>query len=91
MPPRHRECFIPAKVGTSVSDTGWRILAHPAGFGGLGIQNPVETSDNEYNNSIKITKDLTNLIYLQEQPLDKLDKDNISKCKKVWGMIKPHV
>ena len=68
-----------------------RILALTARFGGLGIQNPVKTSDNEYNNSIKITKDLTNLIYLQEQPLDKLDKDNISKCKKVWGMIKPHV
>ena len=86
-----RECFIPAIVGKSVSDTGRRILALTARFGGLGIQNLVKTSDNEYNNSIKITKDLTNLIYLQEQPLDKLDKDNISKCKKVWGMIKPHV
>ena len=56
-------------------------MALPAKFGGLGIQNLVETYDNDYSNSIKITKDLTNLIYLQEQSSSKQDKDNISKCK----------
>ena len=35
-------------VGRTVSDAEHRILALPVRFGGIGILNPVETADQEY-------------------------------------------
>ena len=41
----------------------------PVRYGGLGITDPTETADREYEASVKITEDLSNLILLQEQDL----------------------
>ena len=44
---------------------------------GLGITNPVETADREYEMSLKLTEDLTTLILNQETSLKSLDKEKI--------------
>ena len=46
-----RDTLIPAVVGRQVSDLERRLLALPTRFGGLGIQNPMETADIEYKAS----------------------------------------
>ena len=38
-------------------------------YGGLGISNPMETGDREYNASKRITANLTRLIIQQEQDI----------------------
>ena len=50
-------------------------------FGGLGIQNPTKTADREYQASKRITSQLTELIFNQDQDLSKLDRSFISKTK----------
>ena len=72
-----RDTFIPAILGRSVSDIHRRMFALPVRFGGLGIVNPVEMADREYQTSIRITEELVGLIYHQETTLKKLDKVKI--------------
>ena len=43
-----REKLIPSLIGREVSDVERRLLALPVRFGGLAIQNPVNTADREY-------------------------------------------
>ena len=74
-----REKLIPAIVGRSVSDIERRLLALPVRFGGIGIQNPVDTADNEYKTSVKITEPLKRLIFNQESTLENLDEDQVKK------------
>ena len=57
------------------------MLALPLRYGGLGIQNPTKTADREYQASRKITSQLTNLIFNQDQDLSKLDMTQIIKTK----------
>ena len=80
-----REKLIPALVGRQVSDLEREMLSLPYRFGGMGIQNPVETSDREYNTSREITKDLTQLIIEQDMDVTKLDagksRETIAKLK----------
>ena len=45
------------------------MLSLPVRFGGLGIANPSETADREYNASRKVTADLRNLIMAQQQDM----------------------
>ena len=58
-------------------------------FGGIGVLNPVETSDIEYQTSLKITANLKQLIFNQESNLDNLNenrvKETINKCKQEKG------
>ena len=68
-----RETFIPAIIGRKVSDIERRIISLPVRYGGLGIPNPVETSEREYSASKEITMDLTDLIYRQEQNISLFD------------------
>ena len=57
------------------------MFALPLWYGGLGIPNPTRTADREYEASRKITKQLTELIFIQDQDLGKLDKSMIVKTK----------
>ncbi len=76
-----RSVLIPAIIGRQVSDIERDMLALPLRWGGLGIQNPMETAEREYEASRRITEQLTGLIYNQDQDLTKLDMLAISKVK----------
>ena len=41
------------------------IISLPVRYGGLGIANPVETAEREYQASITVTENLAELIYIQ--------------------------
>ena len=62
-----REQFIPALIGRTVSDSERQYLSLPVRFGGIGIADPVDTADREYNASRKVTASLSNLIKHQVQ------------------------
>ena len=70
-----RQVLIPAIVGRKVSDDERKILSLPVRLGGLGISNPVETADREYDASCFITEDLSSLILRQEQDLSLYNPD----------------
>ena len=76
-----RDKLLPAIIGREVSDIERQMLALPLRFGGIGIQNPVLTSDREYTASVLVTKQLTDLIYLQDTSVDKLDVECIRSTK----------
>ncbi len=69
-----REKLIPAVVGRKVSDLERRILALPVRYGGIGLLNPVETAEIEYETSVATTENLTEIIYNQERNFDNLDE-----------------
>ncbi len=75
------EHLIPALVGRKVSSIETDLLALPARWGGLGIQNPILTCDREYKCSKEITKHLVDLILNQEVTLDKIDRNSIKMTK----------
>ena len=61
-----KEEFIPAITGKlHIPDNIRRIFSLPAKMGGMGISNASETSDLEYNNSIKATLALTEALFNQ--------------------------
>ena len=68
-----RNKLIPALVGRQVSDDERIMLGLPYRFGGLGIQNPVETADHEYKTSVAVTKNLTQLIIAQDMDVNKVN------------------
>ena len=70
-----RQEFIPAIVGRTVSDEERSLLSLPVRLGGLGIANPTETADREYEASCIITEDLANFILRQEQDLSLYDSE----------------
>ena len=72
-----REKLIPAIIGSKVSDIERRITALPVRFGGIGILNPVESADLEYETSTKITENLKNIIVHQERTLENLHEDRV--------------
>ena len=72
-----RDKLIPAIVGRKVSDLERRMLALPVKYGGIGIQNPVETADIEYEASVKITTNLKSIIFNQERNLENLDENMV--------------
>ena len=76
-----RNAFIPAIVGRQISELERRLLALPVRHGGLGIQDPCKTSQYEYSASIKITDQLTSLIYNQNPSINDLNKDLVRKVK----------
>ena len=70
-----RQHLIPAVVGRPVSDHERELLSLPVRLGGLGITNPTETAEREYNSSCTITEDLADLILQQEQDLSLYDRN----------------
>ena len=79
-----RQKLIPAIVGRAVGDTERKLLSLPVRLGGLGIADPTETADREYEASCTITEDLANLILMQEQDLSLYDTERTAlKVKKI--------
>ena len=48
--------FIPSVVGSNVSPNERMILALPVKHGGLGIQDPSQTAQLEYEASVRVTE-----------------------------------
>ena len=65
--------LIPALTGRLISANDRMRLALPLRFGGLGIQDPTDTSDAEYTASTFITEELTDLIFKQDPDIQSLD------------------
>ena len=69
-----RNTFIPSLVGRSVSDLERQIFSLPVRLGGMGLANPVETADREYDASKTVTACLSELILQQVQDIAQYDK-----------------
>ena len=72
--------FIPAIVGREVSKLQRDLLALPVRYGGLGIANPVQTADREYETSRKVTESLTDLIKQQDITLKRYNRKSVNTC-----------
>ena len=83
-----REHFITSVIGRNVSDTHRRLVALPVRLGGLGIINPVEAADKEYQTSVKVTEDLVDLIYHQATSLKTLDKVKVKAKVEALSLAK---
>ena len=73
-----RDKLIPALIGRKVSDTERRILAMPVRYGGMGINNPTNASQ-QYTASIRITENLTQIIYNQEKDFSNYNSEEVKK------------
>jgi hypothetical protein len=73
-----RNKFIPAVIGRHISDIEREIVSLPVRLGGLGIENPVITADREVKGSVKVTANLSSLIKVQDQTLDKYDHATVN-------------
>ena len=67
------------KSGELLTNCG--ICTLPLRFGGMGIQNPVDTADSEFMASSAITRNLTDLIMQQTTDVDRLDRAEMAKVK----------
>ena len=76
-----RSKLIPAIIGRNVSDLERRMLSLPLRYGGLGMENPVQSADSEYMASKKISEGLVELIYDQDMDVAKINKDEMKKKK----------
>ena len=74
-----REKLIPAIVGRKVSDLERRILALPIRHGGMGIANPTKTSGHEHDASLRITDNLTRIIYNQENDFTNYQLEDVKQ------------
>ena len=72
-----KEKFIPAIIGRKISCLERRILSLPVRYGGLGITNPVKAAEREYEMSIDVTKNLTDLTYNQELTLENYNRKGV--------------
>ena len=63
-------------------------MALPVRLGGLGIINPVEAADKEYQTSVKVTEDLVDLIYHQATSLKTLDKVKVKAKVEALSLAK---
>ena len=59
--------FVPSLFGSKVKDIVGRLIALPPKLGGMGITNPIEIANNEYENSIRLTQNLTKMIINQDR------------------------
>ena len=73
-----REKLIPAILGRKVTNIERTIISLPVRMGGLGIQNPVQTSDIEFHNSSQVTQNLTQLIMNQETNFENYDEAEVA-------------
>ena len=62
-----RNTFIPALIGRQISDSEREIFSLPVRFGGIGIANPTENAQREYDASKRVTSGLCHLILQQKQ------------------------
>ena len=57
--------FVPSLFGSKVKDLVRRLIALPPKLGGMGITNPIEIANDEYENSIRLTQNFTKMIINQ--------------------------
>ena len=77
-----KNTLLPALTGlTAVSDSLRDAFALSPKNGGLGISNPIETSDLEYSCSVMINEDLIKAIIANSCEVFLPDTDKISKAK----------
>ena len=57
----------------------------------MGILNPTEWSQFEYETSKDITSQLSNLIYKQDLDISKLDKEKMDQSKKNWKKARENI
>ena len=58
-----------------------RLIALPPKLGGMGITNPIEIANNEYENSIRLTQNLTKMIINQDR-FGSIDENEMNEIKK---------
>ena len=76
-----KQKLIPALINDfQMSEELRNFIALPCKLGGMGIINPVEIANEEYVNSCKLTKKLTNLIIQQEHSYT-VSEDEIKKIR----------
>ena len=73
--------FVPSLFGSKVKDLVRRLIALPPNLGGMGITNPIEITNDEYENSIRLTQNLTKMIINQER-FGSIDENKMNKIKK---------
>ena len=67
------------------------MFALPYRHGGMGILNPTEWSQFEYDASKDITSQLSNLIYKQDFDISKLDREKMNQSKKNWKKARENI
>ena len=80
--------LIPALLGRPVSPIERDILSLPVRLGGMGIQNPTLTADDEFKASQHITHDLTEIICQQEKDLSNYDRERVDDIMKYIKSLK---
>ena len=68
-----RDMLIPALTGKQVSDIERELFSLPVRYGGLGLINPVESANREFDASFRLTKTIAELIKQQELTLKNYD------------------
>ena len=79
-----RSLLIPALTeGRLVTDDERTLLLLPARLGGMGLTNPTQISDDEFNYSIKATKELATAITIQQiqLPTNLIDNSKLIKTE----------
>ena len=75
----NQEEFIPTITGKSFLDQDMReIIGLPARYGGLSIGNVSEYSQKEYENSVRVTSQLTDAIISRENTLS-INNEEVNK------------
>ena len=77
-----KQLFIPNLIGRQISDKERALFALPLRFGGLGIQDPMQTADKEFEASVLLTEELSDLILKQDHDLTKLQRGSVIEKKK---------
>ena len=57
------------------------VIALPPKLGGMGITNPIEIASDEYENSIRLTQNLTKMIINQDR-FESIDENEMNEIKK---------
>ena len=73
--------LLPSLVGRQITDQERKIFSLPAKYGGLGIANPVEIADAEFQASRKVTMSLANTINNQLSSFEEVDWEETKKEK----------
>ena len=73
--------FVPSLFGNKVKDLVRRLIALPPKLGGMGITNPIEIANDEYENSIRLTQNLTKMIINQDR-FGSIDENKMNEIKK---------
>ena len=72
---------MPSLFGSKIKDLVRGLIALPPELGGMGITNPIETANDEYENPIILTQNLTKMIINQDR-FGSIDENEINEIKK---------